>query len=356
VLHLPLQGLLVTSGAVAVVLGLALQSALGDVFYGIVLSLGKPYHLGDWVAIENGAEGTVVEMNWRATHLLTDRQDIAIVPNSVIAKARITNSSYPSRTHGTVIRIPLAPQTSPDLATRVLSDAALACRLVLTQPPPIVLVKSMSAEATTFEITVFASEVGLAASAQTAVYENIFRALRVSGLVLGAALSGARALPEPPPLSEARRLVETAALFATALVDERPALAGALQREEYEPGQTIIEQGAAVPAVLMVASGVLSLKRRSGERVDEMDRIGIGGCFGAREVQNGKPAAAAVIAMNRTVIYRLDKTAFLNFVQSHEPISDMGEPIVLTPSAAANPSPGPGESTRDWITRQISRL
>ncbi len=39
VFDLPIQGLVATSGAVAIILGLALQSTLGDVFSGIVLNL-----------------------------------------------------------------------------------------------------------------------------------------------------------------------------------------------------------------------------------------------------------------------------------------------------------------------------
>lgn len=85
VFDLPVQGLLVTSGAIAIVLGLALQSTLNDVFSGLVLSLSRPYRPGDWISIEGGTEGQVIEMNWRATHILTSRRDLAIVPNSTIA-------------------------------------------------------------------------------------------------------------------------------------------------------------------------------------------------------------------------------------------------------------------------------
>jgi small-conductance mechanosensitive channel len=314
VLNLPLQGLLVTSGAVAVVLGLALQSTLGDVIYGIVLSLGKPYNLGDWVALDNGVEGIVVEMNWRATNLLTDRQDIAIVPNSVIAKARIVNSSFPSRTHGTCIRLPLAPQTSPELATRVLSDAALGCRLVLTQPPPSIVVKSMSAEATTFEVTFFTADVGLAQNAQTIVYENIFRALKVAGLALGstnASASAAKIASDFVASPELQRLLDSSGLFNHLDHDARVRLADQLERAEFAAGDIVLSQGSVVPALLLVGSGVISVTRRSGERVDEVTRLSAGGCFGAEEIRKAMPSAASLTVVRRSTVYRLDKAAFL---------------------------------------------
>ena len=68
VFDLPLQGLLATSGAVAIILGLALQSTLGDVFSGLVLNFSLPYRPGDWISLEGGLEGRVLELNWRATH------------------------------------------------------------------------------------------------------------------------------------------------------------------------------------------------------------------------------------------------------------------------------------------------
>ena len=343
VLNLPLQGLLVTSGAVAVALGLALQSALGDVFYGIMLTLGKPYQLGDWITLDNGAEGTVVEMNWRATYLLTDRQDVTIVPNSVIAKARIVNASYPSRTHGTVIRLPLAPQTSPELAARLLSDSALACRQVLMQPPPSAVIRSMSAEATTFEVTFFTSELALAPAAQTAVYENIYRALRIAGIALGNAQAAFLPAGGIAPVSAAVRLAESAPLFADFRAEQRAELADALKAEEFEPGQTPVEQGAQIPALVLVGAGVLSVRRRSGDRTDELERLGAGGSFGSRELQQGAPAAASLTALTKATVYRLEKTVFLNFIaQAGQASGTAGD------SAAAG--------THEWFARQVGRV
>src|SRR5215471_5742847 len=97
VFDLPIQGLLATSGAVAIILGLALQSTLGDVFSGVVLSFSRPYRPGDWISLEGGTDGRVIEMSWRATSILTARRDLAIVPNSTIAKSKIVNVSSPSR-------------------------------------------------------------------------------------------------------------------------------------------------------------------------------------------------------------------------------------------------------------------
>jgi len=51
VLDLPIKGLLATSGVLAIIIGLAVQSTLSDVFSGVVLNATQPFRLGDTVAI-----------------------------------------------------------------------------------------------------------------------------------------------------------------------------------------------------------------------------------------------------------------------------------------------------------------
>src|SRR5215467_580793 len=121
VFDLPIQGLLATSGAVAILLGLALQSTLGDVFSGLVLSFSQPYRPGDWISLDGGLEDCVLELNWRATHVLTGRRDLPIVPNSTIDKSKIVNVSSPSGLHGVTITVQLTVQTAPRPAPRFWS-------------------------------------------------------------------------------------------------------------------------------------------------------------------------------------------------------------------------------------------
>ncbi|MEJ0092256.1 MAG: mechanosensitive ion channel family protein [Methylocella sp.] len=60
VLHFAVGALLATSGAVAIILGLALQSTLADVFSGIAISLGRSYSIGDWIVVDSGFEGRII--------------------------------------------------------------------------------------------------------------------------------------------------------------------------------------------------------------------------------------------------------------------------------------------------------
>ena len=112
VFNAPVGTLIATSGAVAIILGLALQSTLSDVFSGIALNLARPYGVGDSLQLGNGIEGKVMETNWRATHLLTGANDLVVVPNSDLAKARLTNLSSLSEATGVTLTVRFRP-TAP---------------------------------------------------------------------------------------------------------------------------------------------------------------------------------------------------------------------------------------------------
>ena len=52
--------LLLISGVFAIVLGLALQNTLADVFSGLAINMERPFQAGDWITVKDGVEGQVV--------------------------------------------------------------------------------------------------------------------------------------------------------------------------------------------------------------------------------------------------------------------------------------------------------
>ena len=184
VFDLPLSGLLATSGAIAIILGLALQSTLSDVFSGIVLNFSRPYRPGDWISIDGSTDGRVVEMNWRATHVLTAKRDLATIPNSMIAKAKVVNASSPSGIHGLSITVQVAPKIPPATSAEIFGQAILNCSLILAAPAPLVAVKSISANSTEFEISFFVEELANSSRAQNELFDWIYRHLTAAGIAL----------------------------------------------------------------------------------------------------------------------------------------------------------------------------
>jgi small-conductance mechanosensitive channel len=141
----PIGTLVATSGVVAIILGLALQNTLGDLFSGIALSLGRPFTIGDWILLADLTEGRVIQTNWRSTQLLTSANNIVVLPNSVLAKVGLTNLTRPDEAH--LVALPMCIATSQPLpeAEELIVEAMKACPHVVPQPQPVVAIKRIDA-------------------------------------------------------------------------------------------------------------------------------------------------------------------------------------------------------------------
>jgi small-conductance mechanosensitive channel len=87
-LDVPIDHLLVGAGLAGIVLGIAAQQSLGNVFASVVLLLAKPFTVGETIRIRSGALGGIFDATVLAVSLtyVTVRTDDGIlkIPNSVM--------------------------------------------------------------------------------------------------------------------------------------------------------------------------------------------------------------------------------------------------------------------------------
>jgi small-conductance mechanosensitive channel/CRP-like cAMP-binding protein len=312
VFDLPLKGLLATSGVLAIVIGLALQSSLGDVFSGIVLNIERPYRVGDWIILDDTVQGRVIETNWRATHVLTGRQDVAIVPNSIIARSKLVNCSTPTQIHGASIRVKLEPVLAPAAARNLLREALLGCTHILRTPEPTVTIIDLSAEMIDFELSYSVADVAGVDLAQNEVFDRVYRAAAAAGARFAPRLAGRpeKAASEDRRLSSAtERLLAGISLFSTLTTDETTALASQMQRKDYKPGDMVVKTGTILQALCIISRGVLVASAEENGRKIEVSRLARGDYFGEVGLLSGEPLHGEITALTRVVIYEISKDA-----------------------------------------------
>ena len=134
VLDLKVNGLLATSGVLAIVLGLALQNTLADVFSGVAVGIEQPFHIGDRVSIGDHPEGVIVQMNWRAVRLQTDSEDLATIPNSIVARSEIVNRSVPTERRAATVEIPTQSAARSETLMALIQQAVLLSPAILEEP------------------------------------------------------------------------------------------------------------------------------------------------------------------------------------------------------------------------------
>ena len=134
ILGIPMTSIVTVLASCGLAVGLALQGALSNFAGGLMILIFKPFRVGDYIEASD-AEGTVRDISVFYTTLITIDNKRVTVPNGDLMNANVTNfSAEPTRR----IDLPfkLTNDCDPDLAHRVLLQAAENTDKVLAEPAP----------------------------------------------------------------------------------------------------------------------------------------------------------------------------------------------------------------------------
>jgi len=333
------------------------------VFSLMVLSFSRTYRVDDWVRLEGETEGRVIELNWRATHILTSQRDLAIVPNSMIAKSKIVNVSSPSHVHGTSLRVQLSARTSPSSGIDILRHALLNSRRILAFPQPSIGVKSMNSTFVDYELMFFVEDLNSVAETQNDLFDLIHRHLASADIQL--------APPQGQPLpvrgdevrSGAERVIEQVPILASLTPEERVALSAKLKPQRHHNGDTLLQPGTVLQSLFLIGSGVLSISRHEGERKVELLRLGPGDHFGEIGLLTGTPSVATITALTPATVYELSKADLAPILEARPQVAQELSHALARRQAAgrilATDELRDTEATRhlsDWFSERIHRL
>lgn len=178
-----LAPVLATSTVITVVLGLALQDTLGNLFSGLALSLEKPFQVGDWLLIDN-VEGRVELMGWRAVHLRTFTADIVTVPNAVIAKARVQNFSRPAPLHARNVDVLAPANADPDVVVAAAQAACASVPALRKEPAPRIWLREQTPVAQRWHLNVWLDDFAIHDNTESELRQAWVREARKAGLEL----------------------------------------------------------------------------------------------------------------------------------------------------------------------------
>src|SRR5581483_4225094 len=125
------------------VLGFAFKDILSHFFAGLMLLLGRQFHLGDQIVVKE-FEGTVERIELRALYLRTYDNRLVIIPNGDVFTSVVTsNTASPYRRREFVIGI--GYDDDIEKAQRVALKAMRQTDGVVEKPAPDVLVDELAA-------------------------------------------------------------------------------------------------------------------------------------------------------------------------------------------------------------------
>ncbi|MFM7171238.1 MAG: mechanosensitive ion channel domain-containing protein [Cyanobium sp.] len=258
-----LGGFLTALGVGSLVLGLALQDSLGNIFSGVALLFEQPIRLGDWIEIGDH-QGRVVEVNWRAVHLLTSDNNLVVVPNSELGKTSFTNMSRPEMSYIQPLHLTFALDDPPNTVKEVLESTALEMGGVLADPPPKATLSSYNDSSVSYLLEVVCPSYEEAGDLADALLTRLWYASRRQGLTMPYPVRmtvpyqpAVERLPETTQRDRLEVLRESC--FAALPQEGLKRLASRCLVREYGAGEVVLQQGTPLTSLFLILAGEAEL-------------------------------------------------------------------------------------------------
>ena len=117
------QTMLGGTAIISAVLAFAAQDIIKDILAGLMISVHKPFDIGDRIMLEDGTSGIVESISLRHVVLLGFNAIRYVIPNSRINVQQLTNFSYDHRCRSVVFRFPVGYNSDMAQVKQVIAAA-----------------------------------------------------------------------------------------------------------------------------------------------------------------------------------------------------------------------------------------
>ena len=321
-------GLFTALGVTSIVLGLALQNAVGQVISGLLLLFEQPFQLGDWLDTP-AARGRVVEVNWRATHIDTG-SGLLVTPNSVLAGASFTNLSRPPGAHTIEVNTVFGLNDPPDDVCGMLDRIADTLPHLRANAHP----HSVAVGGTAYRTSIPLRSPADDAAARTTFLRWIWYASRRAGLHLDEAEDD---FGSPERTATALRIVAPTLRLSQS---EQEQLLPDVRIVRYGTDETIQFPGQVPKRMTFVVNGRVRLTATTDDGQILPVRTLTEGDFLGQTTLTREPVFAGAHAMDEVTVLQIDRVHLEDLVEN--------KPVLLHDIGRAI------EERRMWVRRALT--
>lgn len=324
-----LTGVLAVGGGLSLIIGIALQSMISDVFSGLAINIDQPFRIGDFIRLNNrrlGDEeiiGRVVSLNWRTTRLEKTDGTLVILPNNLFSMMVLTNLSLPRPESRFELSYCIDFASESTRVVKILQAAVTSVPTVLSDPPPKVRIDFVDDQGVHYLIRYWIDpREGSPLRARHGVNSAVLRHLRFAGISIAYERNDIYFAPMPPRevdlSSHLDELIARVPLFTSLSKEGVSQLVNGLKSHRLSQGSEIVHAGDAGDSMYLIAEGVLEvnldLKTSDHVRVATMSP---GDYFGEMSLMTGDPRSATVSAVTDALVYEIEKSVLDPLLRAH---------------------------------------
>ncbi len=302
------------STIIAVVLGLALQDTLGNLFAGISMQADQPFQIGDVINIPNKGSGVVENLSWRGVKLRTFQNKIIVISNSVLGKEAIEVAPK-ENLNARITFFNTLYSVSPTKTIHLIRDVVRQVENVSNKIRPVVRIRNLGENGLDWEAKYWLEDYSKYNDTDALVRQRIWYAFQREGIHFAFPTRTIYHEDQSlePDFAESvneifERLCEVP-LFAPLNDDETQKLAETCEAKIFSPNEPIVRKGQIGNSMFVVHRGTVKIQVLENGFAKTVATLQEGEVFGEMGLFTGEPRAATVIAAEETEVLEIKHTA-----------------------------------------------
>ncbi len=338
VFHQDTTKIIAASGAVSIVVGLALRTVILDLFMGLAIHVDRPFKMGDWIMVHQNRVEThivaeIIEINWRTTRLRTTANNMVVVPNSKLGETIVTNYMEPTPHFRMELDFIIDFEVPVERATRVLTAgirAACGLKGILAKPEPEVRMKEASLNGMVYEVRYFILPKDISPNeSRHEVNRTVLENLVHSGIMPAhskeeVTLTRGKQRTLDASLDEdLYQLLTRTELFRSLSAGEFASVFPQMQKCTLAEGEVLYAQGDAGDSLFVCLEGLLERFVDDPMGRVKVDTLRAGQHFGVSAVLDGAARTTTVEAGTEALVYEIPKAAIAPLLEQHDELRDL---------------------------------
>ena len=331
--NVELSALFTGSTILGIVVGLALQDTLGNLFAGIAMQADHPFDVGDVVTMSDGRAGVVESITWRAVKIRTFQNRLLVISNSGLGQ-EIFEVAAKTVPNARLVSFTTEYFYSPAKTIDTVREVVERTENVSSAFRPKVRIKDFADSGIEWEIKYWLEDYALYQDTDALVRQRVWYVFEREGIDFGYPVRRVMMVDKigsDEAGSDNDKLAEhlgKVVLFSPLTPDETRILAGRVTRKLYSPDEIILLQGDEGGSMFVVLSGEVSIEYTEQGSTKVLRTLSSGDSFGELSVFTGEARSVTVIATEETEVLEISKEAVKELLDVNPKLADAFSEVI----------------------------
>jgi small-conductance mechanosensitive channel len=302
------------SAIIGVVIGLALQDTLGNLFAGIALQADQPFQIGDVINIPNKGTGVVESVTWRGLKIRTFQNKLVIISNANLGKEAIEVAPR-DNLNARMVWFNTLYANSPARTIHVVREAVRQVENVSSKMRPIVRIRNLGDSSIDWEVKYWLEDYTKYNDTDALIRQRIWYVFQREKIEFAYPTRTIHVETKTQDhvfdetAAEICERISNVPLFAPLSDEETTKLANASHVRVFAPNEAIVRKGQEGGSMFIVHRGSVKIQVMESGFPKTINTLDEGDIFGEMGLFTGEPRTATVVATEETEVLEIHNAA-----------------------------------------------